>query len=113
MTDMSLDCSNSRLLVEEIGRLRATVARLEQRIEDLDRLAHHDALVPLMNRRGFVRQLEKLIDRAARYGDTGALLLIDHEHGKSLRCNHFCRSESRGPSTDDDEVVHVSTSPCG
>lgn len=74
---MPLDCSDPRELIEEISRLRATVARLEHRIVELDQLAHSDALVPLLNRRGFVRQLEKLIDRAARYGDTGAMLFVD------------------------------------
>jgi len=64
-------------LVAEISRLRAEVARLEQRIEDLDQLAHRDALVPLLNRRGFTRLLEKLIDRTNRYGDGGAMLFLD------------------------------------
>jgi len=72
------------MLVEEISRLRAEVAKLEQRIEDLDRLAHHDSLVPLLNRRGFVRQLEKLIDRTTRYGDGGAMLFVDVDGLKTV-----------------------------
>ena len=100
MTDMPLDCSDPKLLVEEISKLRATVARLEQRIEDLDRLAHHDALVPLLNRRGFVRQLEKLIDRAARYGDTGAMLFIDVDGLKMV-------NDSFGHHAGDAALCHV------
>jgi GGDEF domain-containing protein len=46
-------------------------------VRELDRLAHHDALVPLPNRRGFERNLSALIDRVTRYGDSGALLFID------------------------------------
>ena len=61
----------------EIARLRATVARLERQVSELDRLAHHDPLVPLPNRRGFERQLAGLIDRLERYGDSSALLFID------------------------------------
>ena len=61
----------------EIARLRATVAKLERQVGELDRLAHHDALVPLPNRRGFKRQLCGLIDRLQRYGDASALLFID------------------------------------
>lgn len=100
MTDMSLPCSDPALLIEEISRLRATVARLEQRIEDLDQLAHNDALVPLLNRRGFVRQLEKMIDRATRYGDTGAMLFIDVDGLKLL-------NDSFGHHAGDAALCHV------
>ncbi len=100
MTDMSLQSSDPTLLIEEISRLRATVARLEQRIEDLDQLAHNDALVPLLNRRGFVRQLEKLIDRATRYGDTGAMLFIDVDGLKLL-------NDSFGHHAGDAALCHV------
>ena len=97
---MTLDRSDPGLLIEEISRLRATVARLEQRIEDLDQLAHNDALVPLLNRRGFVRQLEKLIDRAARYGDTGAMLFIDVDGLKMV-------NDSFGHHAGDAALCHV------
>ena len=100
MTDMPLISTEPRLLVEEISRLRGVVARLEQQIEDLDRLAHHDALVPLLNRRGFVRQLEKLIDRAARYGDTGAMLFVDVDGLKML-------NDSFGHHAGDAALCHV------
>jgi len=87
-------------LVEEIGRLRGEVARLEQRIEDLDRLAHHDSLVPLLNRRGFVRQLEKLIDRTNRYGDGGAMLFVDVDGLKLV-------NDSFGHHAGDAALIHL------
>lgn len=92
--------TDTQSLVEEIGRLRAEVARLEHRIEDLDRLAHHDSLVPLPNRRGFVRQLEKLIDRTNRYGDGGAMLFIDVD---GLKMVNDCFGHHAG----DAALVHV------
>ncbi len=87
-------------LIEEIGRLRGEVARLEARIEDLDQLAHHDSLVPLLNRRGFTRQLEKLIDRTNRYGDGGAILFIDVDGLKNV-------NDSFGHHAGDAALVHL------
>lgn len=84
MTNPTTDCCDRSALVEEVGLLRAEIARLQNRIEVLDRLAHHDSLVPLLNRRGFIRQLEKLIDRTDRYGDGGAVLFVDVDGLKML-----------------------------
>jgi diguanylate cyclase (GGDEF)-like protein len=61
----------------EIERLREKIAGLEERVRHLDALAHQDALVPLPNRRGFMRELESLIARAGRYGESAAMLFVD------------------------------------
>jgi diguanylate cyclase (GGDEF)-like protein len=100
MTNLKLDCADRDALAEEVGRLRAEIARLENRIADLDRLAHHDSLVPLLNRRGFTRQLEKLIDRTNRYGDGGAMLFIDVDGLKML-------NDSFGHHAGDAALVHL------
>ena len=84
----------------EIARLRATVARLERQVGELDRLAHHDALVPLPNRRGFEKQLAGLIDRLERYGDSSALLFIDVDDLKMV-------NDSFGHDAGDAVLVHV------
>ena len=64
-------------LVEEIGRLRGQVSQLQARVEQLDDLAHRDTLINLPNRRGFMRELERLIDRARRYDHMAAMLFVD------------------------------------
>lgn len=64
-------------LIEEIGRLRAQVSQLEARIEQLDQLAHQDSLINMPNRRGFMRELERLVDRARRYEHRAAMLFVD------------------------------------
>lgn len=64
-------------LIEEIGRLQGQVAQLQQRVETLDQLAHQDTLINLPNRRGFMRELERLVDRAKRYGHQAAMLFVD------------------------------------
>ena len=61
------DVEDRERLIEEISLLRAKVARLQERVEQLDQLAHQDSLINLPNRRGFTRELERLISRVDRY----------------------------------------------
>ena len=77
MSDQVTDVPDVERLIEEIGRLRAHVAQLQERIEQLDQLAHQDTLINLPNRRGFMRELERLVDRAKRYGHLSAMLFVD------------------------------------
>jgi diguanylate cyclase (GGDEF)-like protein len=77
MSDRVTEVSDSESLIAEIGRLRAHVAQLEERVGELDQLAHQDPLVNLPNRRGFMRELERLVDRARRYGESPAMLFVD------------------------------------
>ena len=77
MTDVPGISPDVERLIEEIGRLRGQVAQLQARVEQLDELAHQDTLINLPNRRGFMRELERLIDRARRYGHSAAMLFVD------------------------------------
>ena len=71
------DVDDRERLIEEISALRGKVARLQERVEQLDQLAHQDSLINLPNRRGFMRELERLIARVERYGVKGAMLFVD------------------------------------
>lgn len=77
MADGALTLSDAQALIREIDRLRSKITTLEQRVSQLDRLAHRDALVDLPNRRSFVAGLEALIARVDRYGDKAAMLFVD------------------------------------
>ena len=77
MEEGLLDHNDSHALAAEIVRLREEVARLQGKVDQLDQLAHQDVLIGLPNRRGFMRQLDMLIARIDRYGETAALLFID------------------------------------
>ena len=77
MHDVALERRDPAQLLEEIARLRDDIACLEARVEELDRLAHQDALVPLFNRRGMLRELEMMIARHARHGTPAAMLFVD------------------------------------
>jgi diguanylate cyclase (GGDEF)-like protein len=76
LTDV-VDVNDRERLIEEISLLRAKVARLQERVEQLDQLAHQDSLINLPNRRGFMRELERLIGRVDRYGINAAMLFVD------------------------------------
>jgi len=91
---------DTEALMEEIARLRGEVARLESRCDELDRLACHDALVPVANRRGLVRQLDMLIARRARHNIPAALLFVDVDGLKWL-------NDTFGHSAGDAALIHL------
>jgi diguanylate cyclase (GGDEF)-like protein len=74
-----------------------TITALEAatRFEDMQFLADHDPLTRLGNRRAFVRRLEAEAARAARYGESFALMLCDLDGFKELndRCGHLAGDE--------------------
>ena len=72
-----VDVEDRERLIQEISLLRGKVARLQERVEQLDQLAHQDSLINLPNRRGFMRELERLIARVDRYGINAAMLFVD------------------------------------
>ena len=84
MSDHLTDELDAAHLLEEISRLRAHVAQLQERIEELDELAHQDTLIDMPNRRGFMRALGRFIDRAKRYGEPSAMLFVDLDGLKSI-----------------------------
>ena len=77
MSDKVSEVPDVDRLVDEISLLRGKVAQLQERVEQLDLLAHQDSLINLPNRRGFMRELERLIARVGRYGDNAAMLFVD------------------------------------
>ena len=93
------DAGNVRL-IEEISRLRALVAQLERRVEELDELAHQDSLIELPNRRGFMRELERLVDRGNRYGHIAAMLYVDLDGLKMI-------NDSFGHQAGDEALIQV------
>jgi diguanylate cyclase (GGDEF)-like protein len=95
------DVEERQRLVGEISLLRAKVARLQERVEQLDQLAHQDSLINLPNRRGFMRELERLIARVDRYGIHGAMLFVDVDGLKII-------NDSFGHRAGDEALVQIS-----
>ena len=100
MSDQLTDGSHEGRLNDEIQQLREKVAQLQQRVEQLDQLAHQDSLINLPNRRGFLRALERFIDRASRYGEPSAMLYLDLNGLKII-------NDSFGHQAGDEALIHV------
>jgi diguanylate cyclase (GGDEF)-like protein len=100
MSEQLTEDHNVEELVAEIGRLRAQVAQLEQHIGQLDQLAHQDTLISLPNRRGFMRELERLVDRADRYGHHAAMLFVDLDGLKMI-------NDTFGHGAGDEALIQV------
>jgi diguanylate cyclase (GGDEF)-like protein len=94
------EVSDADRMMEEIDRLRGKVAKLQERVEQLDRLAHQDSLIDLPNRRGFMRELERLIARVERYGDGAALLFVDLDGLKMI-------NDTFGHGAGDEALIQV------
>ena len=87
MTEKVSDVTDVEQLIREISALRGKVAQLQDRVEQLDLLAHQDPLIDLPNRRGFMRELDRLVARVARYGGTAAMLFVDLDGLKVINDN--------------------------
>ena len=93
VSDQVSDVSDVDQLIAEIGTLRGKVAQL-------DMLAHEDSLVHLPNRRGFMRALERLIDRVNRYSEKASLLFVDLDGLKVI-------NDSFGHQAGDEALMQV------
>jgi diguanylate cyclase (GGDEF)-like protein len=100
MTENVTDIVESDRLLAEIGRLRAQISHLEERVEQLDQLAHQDTLVSLPNRRGFMRELDRLVDRARRYEEMSAMLFVDLDGLKMI-------NDTFGHKAGDEALIQV------
>lgn len=64
-------------LLQEVDRLRQDVEDGKKRVAFLEKLADQDSLVPIANRRAFVRELSRMIAFAERYGTPSSVLYFD------------------------------------
>ena len=78
----------TRRLLQANAELEARVAERTQALEQanaaLARLAHHDTLTGLLNRRGFDERMAAIVSSARRRGAPLSLLLLDADHFKQV-----------------------------
>lgn len=67
-----------------IRRLRLQLARAHQEVEQLRASAERDFLLDIVNRRGFIRELNRTIAYIKRYGAVAALIVLDVDHLKPI-----------------------------
>ena len=64
-------------LMKEVSALREEIETNSRRIGYLELLAHQDTLVPVANRRAFVRELTRVISYSERYDEPASLVYFD------------------------------------
>jgi len=87
-------------LIEENRRLTDELSLMQTRIADLERLADTDTLTPLPNRRAFLRDVERAVQRLARHGTPAAVMFIDVDQLKRF-------NDSWGHQAGDEALLHV------
>ncbi|MDH3241811.1 MAG: GGDEF domain-containing protein [Alphaproteobacteria bacterium] len=87
-------------LLEEVSKLRQELEDSKKRITHLEKLADEDALVPISNRRSFVRELSRMLAYSQRYGGEISVLYFDINDMKSI-------NDSHGHAAGDAAIAHV------
>ncbi|MEE8140152.1 MAG: GGDEF domain-containing protein [Alphaproteobacteria bacterium] len=87
-------------LLDEVAKLRQELEQSKQRISQLEKLADQDSLVPIANRRFFVRELSRILSFTQRYGGAVSVLYFDINDMKSINDTH-------GHAAGDAAIAHV------
>jgi diguanylate cyclase (GGDEF)-like protein len=74
----------NQMMRHTLEELRASRAQVEQKNEELQRLASRDPLTGCLNRRSFFDQLTKMRAAASAAGETLAFVMCDVDHFKSF-----------------------------
>ena len=87
-------------LRDENAALRRELRALRVQIGELERLADSDTLTPLLNRRAFLREVERGIARVARHGTRVAVMIADLDGLKAI-------NDGAGHQAGDAALMHV------
>lgn len=87
-------------LMHEVDRLRGELEEARKRIGYLEELADQDALVPVVNRRAFVRELSRVMSYVERYGTPHSVLFFDINGMKQI-------NDTLGHAAGDATLTHV------
>ena len=71
-------------LMAEVDSLRQELRNSQRRLEELEELADMDGLLPLLNRRAFMRELTRIKSFADRYQVQAAMIYFDLDNFKQI-----------------------------
>lgn len=71
-------------LMQEVDTLRRELEHTKQRLDEAEKNADQDQLLPMLNRRAFVRELSRTIALSARYGTPASLVYFDLDDFKQI-----------------------------
>lgn len=75
-------------LMSEVDALKAELNQARERVHELETMADEDPLLPMLNRRGFVRELERALAYMKRHGTTDSLIYCDLNEFKAINDTH-------------------------
>jgi diguanylate cyclase (GGDEF)-like protein len=71
-------------LMGEVDSLRRELSQTRVRLDEAEKAADQDHLLPLLNRRAFVRELTRYIAFSGRYNTPASLIYFDMNHLKKI-----------------------------
>ncbi len=71
-------------LLQEFERLKAELREKQDKVSELETVAAEDPLVPLLNRRGFLRELNRALAYARRYDAHMCVVFLDLDKFKDI-----------------------------
>ena len=71
-------------LMGEVDSLRRELTQTRARLDEMEKTADQDQLLPLLNRRAFVRELTRYIAFTDRYNTPASLIYFDLNHFKQI-----------------------------
>lgn len=75
-------------LMGEVDTLRRELDRTQKRLEEVEKSADQDQLLPVLNRRAFVRELTRQISAIERYKTPTSLIYFDLNHFSQVNDVH-------------------------
>jgi diguanylate cyclase (GGDEF)-like protein len=75
-------------LMSEVDNLRRELTQTRARLDEAEKTADQDQLLPLLNRRAFVRELTRYIAFSGRYNTPASLIYFDLNHFKQINDTH-------------------------